>query len=79
MMPAPGGKHWLQLHDPKLYDRLTDAEIDALCYPPGTGSKRRDERIADGRRALDKLVREGDSQWNDGRLLPPLPSDGTGA
>ena len=31
MMPAPGGKHWLQLHDPKLYDRLTDAEIDALC------------------------------------------------
>ena len=79
MMPAPGGKYWLQLRDPKLYDRLTDAEIEALCYPPGTGSKRRDERIADGRRALDKLVREGDARWNDGRLLPPLPSDSTGA
>ena len=79
LMPAPGGKHWLQLRDPKLYDRLTDADIDALCYPPGTGSKRRDERIADGRRVLDKLVREGDAAWRDGRLLPPPPSDGTGA
>ena len=79
MMPAPGGSHWLQLRDPKLYDRLTDSDIDALCYPPGTGSKRRDERIADGRRALDKLVRAGDAVWRDDRLLPLLPSDGTGA
>ena len=42
MMPAPGGNHWLQLRDPKLYDRLTDADIDALCFPPGTGIRRRD-------------------------------------
>ena len=79
LLAAPLRTDWLQLRDPKLYDRLTDADIDALCYPPGTGSKRRDERIADGRRVLDKLVREGDAEWRDGRLLPPPPSDGTGA
>ena len=73
MMPAPGGNHWLQLRDPKLYDRLTDADIDALCFPPGTGIRRRDMRIAEGRRVLDKLVREGDAEWRDGRLLPPPP------
>ena len=77
MMPAPGGNHWLQLRDPHLYDRLTDADIDALCFPPGTGIRRRDMRIAEGRRVLDKLVREGDAEWRDGRLLPPPPRGST--
>ena len=77
MMPAPGGNHWLQLRDPKLYDRLTDADIDALCFPPGTGDKRRRHRIAEGRRVLDKLAREGDAEWRDGRLLPPPPRRGS--
>jgi hypothetical protein len=71
LMPAPRGSHWLQRRVPKLYDKLTDNDVDAICYPPGTGAKRRDQRIADARAALDKLVRSGDAVSVEGRLLPP--------
>lgn len=71
MMPAARGRHWLQIRDPKRYDRITDTTADALCYPPGTGAKRRDQRIADAYTALDELVKEGDAVTVDGRLLPP--------
>ena len=81
LLAAPLRTDWLQLRDPHLYDRLTDADIDALCFPArhSEDKRRRHERIAEGRRVLDKLVREGDAEWRDGRLLPPPPSDGTGA
>ncbi len=71
LMPAASTKHWLQIRDPKRYDRITDAAADALCYPPGTGAKRRDQRIADAYTALEELVKEGDAVTVDGRLLPP--------
>ncbi len=75
LMPAKGkGKtHWLQRRDPKLYDRLIDADVDAICYPPGYGAKRRDQRIKDAYATLEKLVRAGDATFVDGRLLPPRP------
>ena len=75
LMPAKGkGKtHWLQRRDPKLYDRSTDADVDAICYPPGYGAKRKDQRIKDAYATLEKLVRAGDATSVDGRLLPPRP------
>ena len=39
LMPARRGKHWLHRRDPKLYDRLTDAEAEGLCYPPRHGKQ----------------------------------------
>ena len=71
--------YWIQRRDPKLYDPITDADADAICYPPGTGRARRDMRIADACAALEKLVRAGDAVAIDGRLLPPVPKDGTRA
>ena len=74
-MPIGDG-NWIQRRDPKFYDKLTDAEAEALCYPPGTGAKRRDQRISDAHSTLEKLVRASDAEDHLGRLLPP--SDGTG-
>ena len=71
LMPAPGSNHWLQRRVPKLYDRITDADAEALCFPPGTGATRRDQRIGDARDSLEKLVKAGDAVSIDGRLLPP--------
>ena len=79
MMPAPGKAHWLQRRDPKLYDRITDRLAEQLCFPPGTGRKRRRDRIADAHAALERLVRAGDAVSVDGRLLPPPPRDGNRA
>ena len=79
LMPARRGNHWLQRRDPKQYDVITDAIAEELCFPPETGAKRRDQRIADARDTLDKLVKEGDAECRDGRLLPPpRRSDGAG-
>lgn len=79
LMPVDRGRHWIQRRDPKLYDPITDADAEAICYPPGTGRAQRDKRIADARAALEKLVRAGDAVAIDGCLLPPIPRDGTRA
>lgn len=71
LMPTRRGKHWLHRRTPKLYDKLTDADKEALCFPPGTGAKRRDQRIADANVALEELVRKGDATAVGERLLPP--------
>ena len=73
-MPAPGKAHWLQRRDPKLYDRTTDRLAEQLCFPLGTGRKRRRDRIADARAALERLVKAGDAVSVDGRLMPPIPT-----
>ncbi len=75
LMPAPGKAHWLQRRDPKLYDRMTDTLAEQLCFPPGTGRKRRRDRIADAHAALERLVKDGAGVEVDGRLLPPVPRD----
>lgn len=72
LLPVRGGEHWVQRRNPKLYDKLTDADKDAICFPTGTGKKRRDHRLADANEALELLVREGDTIAVDGRLLPPI-------
>ena len=71
LMPVRGGKHWIYRRDPKLYDLPTDVEKDAICFPTGTGAKRRDQRIADADAAFDRLVKAGDAMFIEGRLLPP--------
>ena len=71
LMPANGGNHWLQIRDPNRYDCITDADAEAICYPPSIGAKRRDQRIADAHTALEELVKAGDAVAVDGRLLPP--------
>ena len=45
------------------------------CFPPGTGRKRRRDRIADAHAALERLVKDGAGVEVDGRLLPPVPRD----
>ena len=82
LRPVRAGKHWVQRRNPKLYDKLTDDIKDALCFPPGTGKKRRDHRLADANEALELLVKEGDAIAADGRILPPIRKaewDGTGS
>ena len=79
LMPVKGGNHWLRLRDPKVYDRMTDADATAICYPPGFGTARVAQRIKDAYATLEKLVKAGDAVSVEGRLLPPLSSDGTGA
>ncbi len=73
VVPAKGKgkKHWLQSRDPNVYDKLIDADKDAICFPAGTGKTRRDMRLIDANAVLEKLVREGDAIWHDGRLMPP--------
>ncbi|MDE0204897.1 MAG: hypothetical protein OXP66_02550 [Candidatus Tectomicrobia bacterium] len=75
LMPAGGNAakatHWLQRRNPKLYDRLTDADKLAICFPAGTGRARRDMRLNDAEEVLEKLVKAGDAVVADGRLLPP--------
>ena len=71
LMPAKGKEHWLQIYDPKAYEKQTDASAEAICYPPGTGARRRDQRVVDAWDALEKLVRAGDAVSAEGRLLPP--------
>ena len=77
LAPAGGDGPWLFKRDPKVYDRLTDGDKDAICYPAGTGKKRRDRRLIDADAVIQKLVMERDAVWHDGRLIPPetgLPS-----
>lgn len=75
LVPAPGRKkeYWLQRRDPKFYDRWSDLVRVAICYPPGYGAARWDQRVADADDTLEKLVKAGDALCVDGRLLPPPP------
>lgn len=75
LVPAGGknrpGRPWLYRRDPEVYDKMTDADKDAICFPAGTGKKRRDLRLAAADAVFEKLIREGDVVWHDGRLIPP--------
>lgn len=73
LMPIRHRNHWLQLRDPTRYDCIEDADAEAICYPPGTGARRRDQRRADAYAALEELVKAGDATAVEGRLLPPPP------
>ena len=71
LAPVAKGGPWLHRRDPLVYDKLTDADKDAIFYPAGTGKARRDRRLQDADAVLEKLVSEGDAIWRDGRPLPP--------
>jgi len=62
--------HWVQVRDPKRYDRLKDEQLVHLCYPH---SVRRDvRRLAfEARRVVKDLVDAGEAMLVDGRILPP--------
>lgn len=38
---------WLFRRGPKVYDQLTDADKGAICFPAGTGTRRRDRPLRD--------------------------------
>ena len=71
LAPVAKDGPWLYRHDPKVYDRLTDADKDAICFPAGTGHARLWRRLQDANAVFEKMVKEGDAVWRDGRLLPP--------
>ena len=71
-LPVGRGKrrHWYQSDNPKHYDKLTDAEAVALCFPTSARAQRRN-LIPEAWRVLSKLVVEGEARKEEGRLLPP--------
>lgn len=77
-MPVNRGQHGIQRRDPKLYEPITDADAEVICYPPGTGRARPDKRISDARAALEKLVRAV-TLWRSTAARCPRSRGGTRA
>ena len=68
--PVRGGKHWLQVEDPKRYPTITDDMLIELFYP--TSAQRERKVIATrARQHLAQLVENGEARIVKGRLLPP--------
>ena len=74
---VPIGKkgHYAQVNDPSRYNKLTDAEMIALCFPTSTRGERR-KLAFEAVHVLDNLVRAGEARDVGGKLLPPVGRPG---
>ena len=72
--PVRGGKHWLQVADPKRYPTITDDLLIEMFYPTST-VKQRTVLATRARKALDRLVKDGEARIVKGRLIPPKPRE----
>ena len=69
--PVRGGKHWLQVEDPKRYERISDDLLIELFYPTSV-QKARKVLASRARKDLERLVQTGEARIVEGRLLPPV-------
>ena len=72
--PVRGGKHWLQVADPKRYPTITDDLLIELFYPTSSQKARRN-LASRARKNLDRLVKDGEARIVKGRLMPPKPRE----
>ena len=72
--PVRGGKHWLQVEDPKRYPTITDDLLIELFYPTSTQKARR-ILASRARKDLGRLVKDAEARILEGRLLPPPPRE----
>ena len=70
--PVRGGKHWLQMEDPKRYPTITDDLRIELFYPTSSQKARRN-LASHARKDLEQLVEKGEARIVKGRLMPPDP------
>ena len=61
--PVRGSKHWLQVEDPKRYERISDDLLIEVFYPTSA------------QKDLERLVKAREARVVEGRLLPPAPPD----
>ena len=75
-LPVGRGKrrHWYQSDNPKHYDKLTDAEAIALCFP-ASATKQHRVLVFRAARIFARLVKDGEAREVDGRLLPPASQE----
>ena len=67
-----GGGHWIQVHDPKFYPALSNADVVALTRPLSARTARRN-LVVEGWKVLRKLEAAGELRIEGARVLPPLP------
>ena len=72
--PVRGGKHWLQVADPKRYPTITDDLLIEMFYPTSSQKARRN-LASRARKHLDRLVKDGEARIVKGRLMPPKPRE----
>ena len=72
--PVRGGKHWLQVADPKRYPTITDDLLIEMFYPTSSQKARRN-LASRARKDLDRLVKDGEARIVKGRLMPPKPRE----
>ena len=72
--PVRGGKHWLQVADPKRYPTITDDLLIEMFYPTSSQKARRN-LVSRARKDLDRLVKDGEARIVKGRLMPPKPRE----
>ena len=72
--PVRGGKHWLQVADPKRYPTITDDLLIELFYPTSSQKARRN-LASRARKDLDRLVKDSEARIVKGRLMPPKPRE----
>ena len=72
--PIRGGKHWLQVEDPKRYERISDDLLIEVFYPISAQKERR-SLASRARKDLERLVKAHEARVVEGRLLPPAPPD----
>ena len=78
-IPVRGGKHWIQSHNPNAYDKLTDNDLVALCFPTSTVLQRK-VLVHRAHRTIQQLEEAGELIVKGRRLLPPAkpPKDLSG-
>ena len=69
-----GGKpRWERVYDPDSYEYISDAELAKIAFPFSTRSNTRKLNQLT-RKWRDTLVKDGEMQIVDGKILPPPPS-----
>ena len=72
--PASNGKgrkpHWVRVYDPDRYERTTDEELLQMAFPYTAANNQR-KLLQRARYWRDVLVKAGEMQIVDGKILPP--------
>ena len=68
--PVRRGKHWMQVEDPKRYDKITDQLLVETFFPVSAVRQRR-ALIHRANKVLETLKEAGELRVVDNRILPP--------